>query len=48
MVEVVGLKKYGVEETFNGMTSLPNVTKYLLICSKVINKDTLSDRQTEW
>jgi hypothetical protein len=39
---------YGVEVTFNGMTSLLNFIKNLSIGSKVIRGHTQTDRQTDW
>jgi hypothetical protein len=38
---------YGIEVTFNGMTSLLNSIKNLLICSNVSLGGTQTDRQAE-
>jgi hypothetical protein len=47
MVEDTGLKKYGFEVTFNGMTSLLNFIKIYLLVQKLLREGgTETDGQT--
>jgi hypothetical protein len=41
-----GIKKYGVEVTFNGMTSLLNFIQIYQLVQKLLAGDTQTDRQT--
>jgi hypothetical protein len=43
-----GIKKYGVEVTFKGMTSLLNFIKIYQLVQKLLGGDTQTDRQTDW
>jgi hypothetical protein len=43
-----GIKKYGFEVTFNGMTSLLNFIKIYQLVQKLLEGDPQTDRQTDW
>jgi hypothetical protein len=47
MLEGTGLKKYGVEVTFNGMTSLLTFIKIYQLVQKLLGEETQTDRQTD-
>jgi hypothetical protein len=47
MVEVTGLKKYGIEVTFDRMTSLLNFIKIYQLVQKLLVGDTQTDRRTD-
>jgi hypothetical protein len=43
-----GIKKYGVEVTFNGITSLLNFIKIYQLVQKLLGGGTQTDGQTDW
>jgi hypothetical protein len=43
-----GIKKYGVEVTFNGISSLLNFIKIYQLVQKLLVGDTQTDGQTDW
>jgi hypothetical protein len=47
MVKGTGLKKYGVEVIFNGMTSLLNFIKIFQLVQKLLGGDIQTDGQTD-
>jgi hypothetical protein len=47
MVEHYGITKFGVEVTFNSMTSLMNFIKIYQLVQKVLGMDTQTDGQTD-
>jgi hypothetical protein len=48
MVEDTGLKMYGFEVTFNGMTSLLNFIKIYQLVQKLLGGTQTEDGHTDW